>query len=81
MTRPPSLQNKSLPSLELDSGINQIVFSDERARAPYEVPAGTFASVTLDGEGSTWGEFLTREQALAVLGWLTALIASEAADA
>ena len=28
-----------------------------------------------------WGEFLTREQALAVIGWLTVLVASEATDA
>jgi len=71
----------SLPSLELDTGANTVTFDDERRRAPYQVPAGSFASVTFSGRVESWGEFLTREQALAVIGWLTVLVASEATDA
>lgn len=68
----------TLPPLTIDSGHTEVSFHDERARAPYQAPAGSFASVTLDRDGvESWGEFLTREQTLALIGWLTTLVASE----
>lgn len=46
---------------------NSVVFCDERANGP-----GKFASVTLEANdgNESWGEFMRREEALALYGWL-----------
>lgn len=68
----------SLASLELDDTGTSVTFDDERDRAGKDVRADAFASITLDDRATeSWGVFLTREQALAALGWLTALCAGE----
>jgi hypothetical protein len=69
----------SLPAIEWDTGMTAVSFSDERERAcTQKAPPDAFASVTLSGLDSSWGEFLTREQTLGLIGWLTSLVASEA---
>ena len=49
---------------------------DERTRAGGEAPNGAVASVTLcsDDGDETWGEFMCREDALALYGWLALLL-------
>lgn len=54
--------------------VNSVSFSDERRRAGQEVAADAFASVTLSGRDSSWGEFLTRNDVLALRAWLDVLL-------
>lgn len=62
---------------------NIVSFDDERDRAPYQAPTGVIASITLSApDGSeTWGEFLQREDALALYGWLGLLLSQPAVAA
>lgn len=66
-----------LPDFEVRA-FNTTTFSDERHRPSTEVPAGAFVSVTLtshDGDHQ-WGEFMQRDEALALYGWLGLLLSS-----
>ncbi len=58
---------------------NTIIFSDERHRGPLEVASGSFISVTLDSHDGdeSWGEFMQREEALALYGWLGLMLGAE----
>jgi hypothetical protein len=58
--------------LELETSVSEVTFADERERAGRDVSTDACVSVTLGGADaeSQWGEFLTREQALALYGWL-----------
>jgi hypothetical protein len=62
-----------LPWLEFQDGA--VTFCDERDTSPGE----HFISVTVSGEDSGWGEFLSYNEALALKGWLDVLLADESA--
>jgi hypothetical protein len=66
--------SQPLRSLDLDTGSSFVTFCDERNRPDAAIEPPYFASVTLSGGDSSWGEFLTREQAYALLGWLTTVL-------
>lgn len=61
-----------MESVQFGDG-NTVDFSDERGR--YE--GRYFISVTISGEESSWGEFLTRNDALALRGWLDLVLGSQ----
>ncbi len=70
-----------LPDFEVRD-FNTTTFGDERHRPATEVPAGAFASVTItshDGD-QQWGEFMQRDEALALYGWLGLLLSTPAPE-
>ncbi len=58
---------------------NTIIFGDERHRGPNDVASGSFMSVTLESRNGdeSWGEFMRRDDALALYGWLGLMLGAE----
>lgn len=57
--------------------VTLLTFCDERERAALgvKVSPDAFASVTFSARDTSWGEFMDRDQVLALYGWLGLLLA------
>jgi hypothetical protein len=71
------------PSLTLDrccTWPNSVTFSDETGRSDTE-GIDAIASVTLEGPDSSWGEFMTRNDLLALRAWIDRVLGARALPA
>lgn len=65
----------SLPSLACEDGANKVTVCDERDRWIAYPHLDRVASVTFSGGDTSWGEFLSRDEARALHAWLGVLLA------